>query len=144
MNENETITRVLGYSIPLTELKHSIRLYMNWVGQIDASMGYMAVKLIDVIDMISENQDPSPDLNAMAYALVRTLVDGIVARLHEINTKDSLAVAQDFTGKLENLPTNNLHYKDFYLNLLAQGAKELNKITGIDYPPVTNSNGDIL
>ena len=133
-----------GWSYLLEELKHSIKLHIQAAGGVSIELSQVGLKMVDAFEMVRDGDDPGPDLNVLASVLVRSLVDTAEDRLTRLNTSETEAIAMAMASDKLKLPKNNLHHKQHYLQMLAQAYRDLHRLTGHTYPPVTNLDGDEL
>lgn len=134
----------MSWSHPLEELKHSIKIYLQCAGGVTADLGMISLKLIDVLDDIRDSKNPSAELQHLATILIKSLIDAAQQRLMMLNVTEAIDLASALEAQKRKIPTNNLHHKQYYLTLLAQVQRDLERLTQSTYPTITNLDGDEL
>lgn len=132
------------WSHPLEELKHSLRLYLDFSGGVNPELGSLSLKLIDILDDLRDHKSPAAELQHIATILIKSLVDVTQHRLELLDSKEGDCVAKSIATNKNQPPKNDLHAKQYYLLLLSQSCKDLSRLTNKDYPEITNLDGDKL
>ena len=132
----------------LDELKHSIKVYLSLVGMPTPDLGSISIKLIDCLDDALTGKDPTEELNRLAVIVVHTIVPALVERFNCLEQPCRNASVAHMNLEAATMrpstPELPLSFKYTCLRAIADALRELKSMTGIEYPPITDLEGNPL
>jgi len=128
------------------ELKHSILVYLSISGTPTPDLGAISIKLIDCIDDALVGKDPGPEMDKIALIVVRVAANALIERLNCIEGAHPHAsiIRMNLESELCHHNDEPLVEKYRCLRGIAIALHELKIITGVDYPPITDLEGNEL
>lgn len=126
--------------IDLTELKESLRLLYATVGPEIPAIGMIGLKLVDVIEDICEERDPTEDLQHISRFAHHTVLAAMIDRATMLDLPGTvndikLAISVQGTWREKKL---------VYLKAIANAYRALAEKTGCEYPKVVTADGTVL
>jgi hypothetical protein len=121
-------------NLPLAELKHSVLLHMQVAGGLTDSIAKISLKLIDALEDTDQYRIDK-EVMAMSCVLMKELYESTI---QVYNGLDNIDPIDDWVINSE------CEDKGQYLLSLARIFEVLNKHSGVKYPVITNSVGEII
>lgn len=126
--------------LSIMRLKHAGNLYSSFVGEPTIAEAYLFRSLIKIIV-----EDDSRAMVAVSSHLIEIVARGIIDRLSSLTISRATITANLLRESLDNfIGSNDLANNDKLLGIMAISVRELNSITGHNYPPIVNINGEQL
>lgn len=126
----------------VVDLKLAIRVYLI-LGDVSVQLCHYLLKLIDIIDTLNDGNDPTEEVQDLAYRIMDVVARSVLERVTQVlkTKKDvGLLIAQgQLTGCLSLV--NDGHTKDSAFAALAssveQSLRAISAITDIKYPEIS-------
>jgi hypothetical protein len=126
--------------VDLIELKESLKLLYTIVGPDMPAIGMVCLKLVDVIQDISEGRDPVEDIQSVKEYMYRIILSAMADRAITLNlpsTYNDLCALVCIEGTWAER-------KLVYLKTIARTYRAFAQKTGCKYPEVVTTDGIVL
>lgn len=126
----------------MSELKHSIKLYLSFSGGPSEYLCSILLKLIDCFDDLESGKSPKEDLDGLAFIIVEKLFSDIELTTNRERMKSPCPPELWNYSRTRDTYTDTIGGKYCVLRDMSKALKLLSSHNGILYPKITDLAGN--